>query len=419
MTAPSRIVIIGAGQSGFWCAKELRNNNFPGEVVLLGDEFHPPYDRPPLSKATLTGNATIESTYYMTAADLAGIGVVFRTGDPAVAIDRAGKTVRTRDGDSIAYEHLVIATGARVRPLPIPGAADVNVLYLRNIGDCLVLQREIRPGRRVLVIGGGLIGLEVAAAATKLGAAASVIEAAPRVMSRSVDEKVSRHFEAIHRRNGVEIFTQSLPQRIDVVADGVRVHCADGNVVEGDVIIAGIGIIPNDELAARAGLTTGNGLWIDDFLRTSDPSISGIGDVANQLVPQLGRRIRLETWQNAKNQGAAAARILCGEAKPYRDNPWGWSDQFGTNLQLLGLTERLEGGILRGDPEQGSFSVIRLNENRIAGIIAVNAVRDVAAVRRLMAENIEVDPRLLADSTVPLKSLLSASSSGSATRTPA
>lgn len=401
-----RIVIAGAGQAGLWCAKTLRLQGFSGSITLVGDEPYPPYDRPPLSKSVLAGEALPASTYYLSLEELLEQDINFQAGETVASIDRARKIVSTARNFSIPYDHLVLATGARVRRLSMSGADQAEVHYLRGIDDCLMLQKAIFPGRRVLVFGGGLIGLEVAAAATKLGAQATVVEVADRVMARIVGPEVSRFFEDLHRRKGVEILTGRMSKQIRAMSGGCGIDFEDGGRTEGDLIVAGIGVIPNDTIAAEAGLKTGNGIWVDEFGRTSDPDISSVGDVANHFNPLLGRRVRLETWQNAKSQAISVARNLSGEIRPYVENPWGWSDQFGVNLQLLGMPEKLEGGVIRGSIQEGTFSIFYLKDGRIDGVVSVNAVRDISASRRLMAERVRVEPTSLEDTTIPMKSFI-------------
>lgn len=405
MAGSQRVVVAGAGQAGLWCAKALRMQGFSGEIILIGNEHYPPYDRPPLSKSVLTGNATVESTFYLSMSELEEQGIQFRADEEVVAIDRTRKVVVSSRGE-VAYDHLILALGARARRVALPGADSMDILYLRGIDDCLALRRQLAPGRRVLVLGGGLIGLEVAAAVTALGGKAAVVEPADRVMARIVDARISRYFEALHRAQGVDIMTGKTPMGISRRNGCKAVELEGGDCIEGDLVIAGIGAVPNDAIAAAAGLRTGNGIWTDKFCRTDDPAIWAIGDVANHLNAALGRRLRLETWQNARAQGTTVARNLCGNSTPHVELPWGWSDQFGANLQFLGLPEPTDVDVTRGCVESGSFSVFYLRNGRIAGMVAVNAVPDVVVSRRLMAGGSEIDPGKLGDPSVPLKSLI-------------
>jgi 3-phenylpropionate/trans-cinnamate dioxygenase ferredoxin reductase subunit len=406
MDIPKSIVIVGAGQAGFWAARTVRTQGYDGALVLVGNETHPPYERPPLSKQILKGNAEPPSAWLATPDQLAELKIELLAERTATALDRNRRSIELSDGTRIGYDRLLLSTGARPRRLQLPGESDAPVFYLRDIADSLALRARLLPGKRVLVVGGGLIGLEVAAAAVARGASVTVIEAAARLMARVVGPEISAFIEGVHRRHGTTILTGAWPERIERAGDACRVVCRDGLTCEGDLIVIGVGIIPNAELAAAAGLKADNGLWVDEFCRTEDPHIWAAGDLTNHLNPLLGRRIRLETWQNAQNQAIAAARNMLGAAQPYAEIPWGWSDQFEVNLQVLGAPLSFDHAVTRGDPAGGSFSVFHLEEDRLAGVNAVNAPKDIAVARRLMAAGGRVDARTLADPSVPLRSLL-------------
>jgi len=406
MEPVDRIVIVGAGQAGSWAAQTLRKQGHGGRITLIGSEAHPPYERPPLSKQVLKGEAEPPSAWLTTPQKLAELKVEFLSGRTAVALDRGAREVELQDGARIGYDRLLLTTGARPRRLNLPGESDAPVFYLRDIADSLALRERLAAGRHLLVIGGGLIGLEVAACARARGCSVTVIEAADRLMARVVGPDMSAHFAQLHRAGGVEILTGKMPERFERTASGCRLICRDGTGRDGDLAVVGIGVIPNAELAAAAGLKVDNGLWVDEFCRTEDPCIWAAGDVTNHAHPLLGRRIRLETWQNAQNQAIAAARNTVGEPQPYADVPWGWSDQLGVNLQLLGMPGAFDQAVTRGDPVGGAFTLFYLEGDRIAGVNAVNAPKDIAVARRLMAGNIAVDPQKLRDAATPLRSLL-------------
>jgi NADPH-dependent 2,4-dienoyl-CoA reductase/sulfur reductase-like enzyme len=295
---------------------------------------------------------------------------------------------------------LLLAMGSRPRRLNLPGETDAPVFYLRDIADALALRERLASGRRLIVIGGGLIGLEVAAAAVAHGCAVTVIEVADRLMARVVGPEISAHFAQLHQARGTEILTGRIPERIEASEDRCRVVCRDGGSCGGDLAVIGCGVIPNAELAAAAGLKVENGLWVDEFCRTDDPNIWAAGDVTNHLNPVLGRRLRLETWQNAQNQAIAAARNMVGDPQPYAEIPWGWSDQLGSNLQVLGVPTSFHQAVTRGDPASGSFTVFYIDGEKIAGVNAVNAPKDIAVARRLMAGDmaysVETVPRAIA-----------------------
>jgi 3-phenylpropionate/trans-cinnamate dioxygenase ferredoxin reductase component len=406
METPKSIVIVGAGQAGFWAARTLRTQGYDGRLILVGNESHPPYERPPLSKQVLKGDAAAPSAWLATPEQLAELKIEFLAERTATALDCNGRSIELRGGTRLGYDRLLLSTGARPRRLQLPGESGAPVFYLRDIADCLALRERLSPGARVLVVGGGLIGLEVAAAAVVRGATVTVIEAAARLMARVVGPEISAFIEGVHRRHGTTILTGAWPDRIERAGDACRVVCRDGRACEGDIIVIGVGIIPNAELAAAAGLMIDDGLWVDAFCRTEDPHIWAAGDVTNHVNPLLGRRIRLETWQNAQNQAIAAARNMLGAAQPYAEIPWGWSDQFEVNLQLLGAPTSFEQSVIRGDPAGGSFSVFYPEGDRLSGVNAVNVPKDIAVARRLMAAGTPIDAQKLADPSMPLRSLL-------------
>jgi 3-phenylpropionate/trans-cinnamate dioxygenase ferredoxin reductase subunit len=406
MAPPETIVIVGAGQAGYWAAQTLRKQGYGGRLVLIGDEPHPPYERPPLSKQVLKGEAEPPSAWLTTPEKLAELKVEVLSGRTATALDRATREVELRDGARIGYDRLLLTTGARPRQLNLPRESEVPAFYLRDIAHALALREQLAAAKRLIVIGGGLIGLEVAAAAVTRGCTVIVIEAADRLMARGVGPEISAYFSQLHRVRGTEILTGRIPERFERSARGCRVVCRDGGSWEGDLAVIGVGVIPNAELAAAAGLKVENGLWVDEFCRTDDPRIWAAGDVTNHVHPLLGRRVRLETWQNAQNQAIAAARNMVADPQSYAEVPWGWSDQLGVNLQVLGMPRSFDQAITRGDPASGSFTLFYLEGDKIAGVNAVNAPKDIAVARRLMAAGKSVDRKTLGDPSAALRSLL-------------
>ena len=368
-----RVIIIGAGQAGGWAAKTLRAEGFEGEIVLVGEELHPPHERPPLSKDVLLGLKPPESTFLWPD----GLAVEFRPGTRAVAIDRVSHRVALADGSSLAYDKLLIATGARVRRLDRPGA-----LYLRTIEDAMALRAAFLRGGDVLVIGGGWIGLEAAAAARRLGRAVTLVECTARLCIRVVPPILSDYLKRLHERHGVEI-------RLGADAPA-----------EAATVVVGIGVVPNVELAQESGLEISNGIAVDAFGCTSDADVYAAGDVASRL----GRR--LESWANAQNQAIAAAKSLLGRPTPCDDVPWFWSDQYETNLQLAGLPDPAHEIVCRGRTDEDRFSLFFLSEGRLAAAASVNNGRELRIAKRLIELGKEVDPAVLADPTRPLQSLL-------------
>jgi len=398
-----RIVIIGAGQAGAQAIATLRAEGFEGSLTLIGDEAYPPYQRPPLSKAYLAGDFARERLFLKPDAFYAETGCELRLSLVATAIDRPRKTVGLSDGTKLSYDRLLLATGARVRQLPVPGAALAGVYYLRGIADVDALRQHFQPGTRLAIVGGGYIGLEVAAVAVKHGLKVTVIEAANRVMVRAASPQISAFYEKIHRANGVEFALGAMAERFegDARAQGVSTNLGR---VEADVILAGIGIVPNCELAEAAGLACDNGISVDEYGVTSDPDIFAAGDCTSH-PGFAGGRVRLESVQNAIDQAKHAALAMVGKPLAYREVPWFWSDQYDLKLQIAGLARPGDRTVLRGNPETRKFSVFHLRDGVVAAVEAVNAAPDYIVGRRLIAARAMVAPERLQDISVPAKSL--------------
>jgi 3-phenylpropionate/trans-cinnamate dioxygenase ferredoxin reductase subunit len=399
------IAVVGAGQAGGWAAKTLRAEGFGGRIVLVGDETHPPHERPPLSKAVMAGAAEAASTHLFKAEELAKLDLDFRPGVRAVAIDRTARRVTLANGAAIGYDKLILCTGGAARRPPLPGADDPRTLYLRTIEDSLAIRARLAEIGHLVVIGGGWIGLEVAATARKRGAQVTVIEALPRLCERSVPPEVSAHLLALHRANGVEVLLGEGVKAIEHGVAGAAVVLSGGRTVAGDAVVVGIGLVPNVELARGAGLAVDNGIVVDEQGRTSDPDVFAAGDVANAPLACLGRRVRLESWANAQNQAIVAAKAALGADVRYDELPWFWSDQYDMNLQLLGLPAAWPAPVVRGDPAGSSFSLFYLEGERLVGVVAVNAPRDLRAVKKLMQTGKAVRPEDLADPAVQLQRL--------------
>ena len=398
------IVIVGAGQAGGWAAKTLRAEGYGGRIVLIGAERHPSHERPPLSKAVLSGEAAPETTHLFKPDEHAALDLDFRAEARATRIDRSAKRVELADGGSVAYDKLILTTGGTARKLPIPGGDSPRVFYLRTIEDSLAIRDAIGPGKKLAVIGGGWIGLEVAATARKRGTSVVVIEALDRLCARTVPPAISAFLRARHEREGVDI---RLGVGVKAIEDSGRlvIRLADGSAIEADAVVAGIGLEPDVALARDAGLTVDNGIVVDEQGRTSDPDIFAAGDCANTPLPCLGRRVRLESWANAQNQAIVAAKAALGQDARYDELPWFWSDQYDVNLQILGLPARWPEPVVRGDPASGSFSHFYLDGERIAAIVSVNAPRDLRAAKKLVQTRKPVSAASLADPAVQLQRL--------------
>ncbi len=400
------IVIVGAGQAGGWAARTLRGEGFAGRITLVGLEPHPPYERPPLSKGVLAGSATVESCYLLKPDAFAALDLDFRAGVRATRIDRAARAVHLADGSSVAYDKLILATGGEARRLSVPGGDGPRVHYLRTLDESLAIRAALAPGRRLAVVGGGWIGLEVAATARKGGAEVTVLETVDRLCARAVPSSVSAFLHGLHERNGVAIRTSCGVKAIeDRGAEGLRLALGDGSTLDADAVVVGIGLVAQIGLAREAGLDIGDGVLVDERCRSSDPDILVAGDCANMPLARLGRRVRLESWANAQNQAIVVAKSALGQDVRYDELPWFWSDQFDANVQLLGLPERWPEPIVRGDRTGASFSLFYLDGDRIVAVVSINAPRDLRAAKRVMEAGRAVRAADLADPAVNLAKL--------------
>ncbi len=404
MTAP--IVIVGAGQAGGGVASALRDEGFEGRVVLIGEEETPPYERPPLSKKLLIGVEGPESTYLNNRSYYENNRIELRLGTRAERLDRARQRLRLGDGSWLDYDQLVLTTGSMVRRISLPGSDLPGIHYLRRLDDSMALRRVLTKGARISIIGGGYIGLEVAAAARTRGCRVTVLEAEEVVMNRVVAPEIGRFMMAVHQQHGVDIRTG-----VTVVglagADHVEgVVRADGNTVATDTVVVGIGVFPDTELASQAGLDVADGIIVDGRGQTSDPKIFAAGDVTNQPAPLGPGGVRLESWQNAQNQAIAVARSLCGKAAAETAIPWFWSDQFEINLQIVGLPTEYDELVFRGDPASHRFTAFYLRDRRVVTANAINNGRDIRPARQLIGSKRRLDPVVLADPETSLRTLI-------------
>jgi 3-phenylpropionate/trans-cinnamate dioxygenase ferredoxin reductase subunit len=396
------VVIIGAGHAGGTAAATLRAEGFDGRIVLLGDETWPPYERPPLSKAVLSGAMALERTFLRKPAFYEEKSIELRTGTAVEAIDRAQCQVRLFNGETVAYDKLIIATGSKLRRLQVPGADLLGVYYLRGIDDSLAIKEGLREGAHIVIVGGGYIGLEVAASAAKAGAKVTVLEAMDRIMARVTSETVSHFFEDEHRKHGVDLKLKTGVTALEGGGRVERVIAGDGTVLPADLVVVGIGILAQDQLAQEAGLTCDNGIVVDEFTQTSDAAIWAIGDVTNHPNRLLGGRFRLESVQNAISQGQTAAKAILGKATPYAEVPWFWSDQYDLKLQTAGLRRPTDQEIVRGDLANRKFSVGYLRDGALAAIDTIANLKDFMPAKRLIGEKRPIDPERFANPDIPL-----------------
>jgi 3-phenylpropionate/trans-cinnamate dioxygenase ferredoxin reductase component len=403
-----RVVIVGTGHAAAQLASSLRQQNWQGEILLVGEESQAPYQRPPLSKDYLAGERTADNILIRPAAAYASHGVDLLTGRRVLSIDRTAKMVALEDGQQLSYQKLALCTGARARPASIRGVGSPGVFYLRTLADVDGIRANISPGKSAVIIGGGYIGLEAAAVLRGLGMAVTLLELEARVLSRVCASEVSTFYAEVHREEGVDIHTGVEVLSIEN-GDGIRVVvCADGSRFPADLIIIGVGVTPNVELAEACGLAIDNGILVDEFARTSDPDIVAAGDCTNHPNELLGRRVRLESVPNAVEQAKTAAGTLCDRPVPYQSYPWFWSDQYDLKLQIAGLSEGYDQVVLRGGKDrQRGFVAWYLRGGRLLAADCINRPKEFMVARQLLVRGLAVDPVALADETIDPKNWLS------------
>jgi len=391
---PDGVVIVGGGQAGFQAAASLRAEGYQEPITLIGDEPHPPYQRPPLSKAFVLGKQNQDQILLRPETYYRDHQIRWIPGERTMAIETCEHRVRLRGGAAIPYDSLVLALGARNRTLPLPGVA-----YLRTLAEAIEIKQRLEQANDVVIIGGGFIGLEIAASARTLGKSVTVVEVLPRLMARVVAPVVSDFFYRAHVSRGVEVL---LNTRVREIRGGDAV-LEDGSRRHGDLVVVGVGIVPNTELAAEAGLPVANGICVDEWLRTADERIYAIGDCAVYPSAYARSRVRLESVQNAVDQAVAVAKAIAGKGAPYRAVPWFWSDQFDLRLQMAGLPAGHDQMVVRGEPESGKFSVFYFRQGRLCAVDSVNRPADHLAARKLIASGAPVNPQQAADESFSLK----------------
>jgi len=402
--AAATVAIVGTGQAGFQAAASLRQDGFAGRIVLIGDEPVSPYQRPPLSKSYLAGDSGLDELWLRPDSFYAKQEIELIAGETVTAIDRAGRRLQLASGVELGWEHLVLATGARYRPLAAPGAELDGVLPLRTLADADVLRERLDKASEIVVVGAGFIGLEFASVAIARGAGVHIIEVTHHPMGRVVSAPISRFFTDAHRRWGAQISLGTGVSRI--LGTGGRVtgvETTDGRRLPADLLLICIGVIPNAELAGEAGLAVDNGIVVDECLVTVDPGILAIGDCANFPTPFAVGRVRLESVQNAVDQGRSVAAHIAGHRAPYNKVPWFWSDQGDLKLQIAGITTGHDVTVLRGNPESGHFSVFCYRTGRLIGVESVNQTADHVVARRLLAGDPALTPEQAADESYDLR----------------
>lgn len=407
------ITVIGAGHAAGELATALRQAGYAGAISLIGEEPYLPYQRPPLSKAFLAGEVDLESLLLKPQSTYDKADIVTLLGRRVERIDRSAHTLMLADGRELPYQQLVLATGGRPRRLPAIGIerAEIapNFHYLRTIDNVRRIQTHIQKGQRLAIVGGGYVGLEVAAVARKCGMQVTVLEAQDRVLARVTAPEVSAFYERVHREAGVHLITHAVVEEILFASDGTSVRglrCRDGSVIEADAVIAGIGLVPNVELAREAGLDEQDGILVDAYCRTSDPNILAVGDCTRHPSAYAGTLLRLESVPNAVEQARTAAATLTGTLKPYDAVPWFWSEQYDLRLQMAGLSQGYDQVVVRGSTAGRSFAVFYLREGRLIAADAVNRPADFMQARQAIARRACPEALLLADEMQSLKATL-------------
>jgi len=400
-------VVIGASHAAAAFVTGLRQDGWEGRIKVIGDEPYIPYHRPPLSKALLAGETTLEEIYIRPEEVYKKAGVEFVLNTRAEAIDPANRKVVLGKGDPVSYDKLALTVGSRVRRLDLPGHDRQGIFYLRDYNDVQQIKPCIREGKNAVIIGGGYIGLEAAAVLRKSGMNVTVLETLDRVLERVTAPEVSAFYERVHGEEGVHIHCGASAAGFEGKKSVQRVLCTDGGSYDADLVIIGVGIVPNTELAQTAGLKTDNGIVVDEYTKTSDPDIVSAGDCTCHYNAIYDRWVRLESVQNANDQGRVAASTVAGREKPYNALPWFWSDQYDLKLQIAGLSQGYDEVIIRGDRTGSrSFAAFYLRQDRVIAVDSVNRAPEFMTGKRLITGKIPVDRDKLSDPSVKVKDLI-------------
>lgn len=400
-------VVIGASHAGSQFAFSLRQGGWKGDITIIGEEFDYPYHRPPLSKAFLSGEKKIQDILLRPPELYEKSGINIRLGERVKSIDRSNKSITTEDNNVIYYHKLVIATGARVREIPIPGSEIEGVCYLRNARDVNNIKSQVIPGKHAVIIGGGYIGLETAASLRKQGMEVTVIEAMSRILQRVTAPELSNFYKRIHLEEGVKIFEEMVATEFKSIDKKINVLTSCGKSFLGDMVIVGIGVIPNVELANSAGLKVENGVEVNEFCQTSDSEIYAIGDVSWHYNKIYDRSLRLESVPNATEQAKIAALHINKKPKAYNSLPWFWSDQYNLKLQIAGLSNGYNDIVIRGDINKSrSFSAFYFKDNKLLAVDAVNSPREFMFTKMVLTKEQKLNKEILSDISLDLKSAI-------------
>ena len=404
---PDTCIVIGGSHASAQFVVSLRQGGWEGDIILIGDETDLPYHRPPLSKDFLSGSKELEDILIRPASVYENAKITLKLGTRVTSIDRKAKTVTTDKDEILSYDKLILATGARVRRLPIEGADDPRVMYLRDTNDVRGIKSAIAKDKRAVIIGGGYIGLETAASMRKNGMEVTVLEAMDRILQRVTAPVMSDFYRRVHTEEGVVIAENEMAASIETTEKELVVHTKSGAKYPADIVIIGIGVIPNSELANEAGLEVGNGIVVNEYCQTGDEDIYAIGDVTWHFNPIYATHIRLESVPNATEQGKTAALHINGTEKAYNSLPWFWSDQFDLKLQIAGLSQGYDDIVIRGDHEGSrSFAAFYFNGDRLLAVDAVNAPREFMMSKMALTKGKTLDKSIIADIDGDLKSAI-------------
>jgi 3-phenylpropionate/trans-cinnamate dioxygenase ferredoxin reductase subunit len=385
------IVIIGGGHAGGRVAERLRARGFKDTIDVIGEEADLPYERPPLSKSCLIGPDPVVNAYLVLEQRWRDMEVTFHLSSPAVAIERTGRQVHMSNGRRLPYRHLVLATGLRPRRLAVLAPVAARLSYLRNFAEAMRLRDRLRPGLRLVIIGAGLIGLEVAASAASRGVEVTIVEAAPRPLTRLIPEPLSQWLSEIHRDAGVEILCRRTVAQAVLREKGVCLTLDDGRQIIADAILVAIGGEPDDGIAREAGLAVNDGIVVNEFGQTSDPDIFAVGDVARHHNEIFDRTWRLESWRNAEDMAAVAAANLCGLKQAYREVPWFWTDQYDWNIQIAGVPAPEAEILTRGEMGKRGYLAYYCQGRSLRGAVGIGCGRDIRIAREIMRSGAAID----------------------------
>lgn len=406
MSTTDTVVIVGASHAAAELAPTLRKKGWEGKIVLIGDENILPYQRPPLSKAYYKGDLEKEKLLIKSEAAYEKAEVELKLGTRVTKIEPEEHLLTLDSGEKLQYTKLILATGTRARQIPVEGADLPCIHYLRTLVDVDNIKSMLGEGSRLLIVGAGYIGLELAASASAQGIKSTVLEAQERVLARVTSPVISEFYQNYHAEQGVDIRLAVGLSKFQSNGDTYQAVLSDGSTIDFDCAVVGIGVIPNIELAEEAGLACDNGIVVDEFAQTSDPDIYAVGDVANHPSPLYGRRIRLESVPNAVDQSKAAVSAICGDKQVYDSVPWFWSDQYGIKLQTVGLLTDYDEYVVRGSVDDLKFAVFYLQQGRLIAADCINSPAEFMMTKKLVAAKAAPDAAQLADAGVPLKSLL-------------